>query len=75
MDNWIRRRLRGLLWKQWKNRGTRVRELHKRGISKERALKMGYSRKGAWRMSQVKWVMIALPNKHFKSLGLVVPWI
>lgn len=75
IDNWIRRRLRSLLWKQWKNRRTRVRELHKRGISKERALKTGCSRKGAWRMSQVKWVMIALPNRHFTSLGLVIPWV
>lgn len=75
MDNWIRRRLRSLLWKQWRNRRTRVRELHRRGISKERALRTGCSRKGAWRMSQVKWVMIALPNRHFTSLGLVIPWI
>lgn len=73
--NWIRRRLRSLLWKQWKNRRTRVSELHKRGISKEQALRTGCSRKGAWRMSQVKWVMIALPNRHFTSLGLVIPWI
>ena len=75
MDKWIRRRLRSLIWKQWKNRRTRVRELQKRGIYKETALKTGCSRKGAWRMSQVKWVMIALPNKYFESLGLVIPWI
>lgn len=75
LENWIRRRLRSLVWKQWKNRRTRVRELHARGISKEAALKTGCARKGAWRMSQVKWVMIALPNKHFESLGLVIPWI
>ena len=75
IENWIRRRLRSLLWKQWKNRRTRVRELHKRGISKQQALTTGCARKGAWRMSQVKWVMIALPNQHFDSLGLVIPWI
>ena len=75
LENWIRRRLRSIVWKQWKNRRTRVRELLARGISKEAALKTGCARKGAWRMSQVKWVMIALPNKHFESLGLVIPWI
>ena len=75
IENWIRRRLRSLLCKQWKNRRTRVRELHKRGISKQQALTTGCARKGAWRMSQVKWVMIALPNQHFDSLGLVIPWI
>ena len=74
LENWIRRRLRSLVWKQWKNRRTRVRKLHARGISKEAALKTGCSRKGAWRMSQVKWVMIALPNQYFDSHGLVIPW-
>ena len=75
LDSWIRRRLRSLLWKQWKNRRTRVRELHRRGISKMTALKTGCSRKGAWRLSKVKWMQIAIPNKHFESLGLVIPWI
>ena len=74
IENWIPRRMRSLLWKQWKNRRTRVRELHQRGISKQRALTTRCARKGAWRMSQVKWVMIALPNDHFESLGLVIPW-
>ena len=74
IENWIRRRLRSLVWKQWRNRRTRVRELRKRGIYKEAALKTGCSRKGPWRMSQVKWVMIALPNKYFESNGLVIPW-
>ncbi len=38
------------------------------------ALTTGCARKGAWRMSQVKWVMIALRDDYFKSLGLVIPW-
>ena len=75
VDNWIRRRLRAYIWKQWKNRRTRVRELHKRGISKDKALLAGCARKGPWRMSGVKWVSIALPNKHLKSFGLAIPWI
>lgn len=75
LDNWIRRRLRALVWKHWKNRRTRVRELQKRGINIETARTTGCARKGAWRMSQVKWVMIALPNQHFHSQGLRIPWI
>jgi len=74
LDGWIRRRLRSYVWKQWKNRRTRVGNLLKLGISKETAVKTGCSRKGAWRMSQVKWVMIALPNHYFTSRGLVIPW-
>ena len=75
LDHWIRRRLRAQIWKQWKNRRTRVRELLKRGISRTYALTTGCARKGPWRMSKVKWVQIALPDAYFKSLGLSFPWI
>jgi RNA-directed DNA polymerase len=74
LPHWIRRRLRALVWKHWKNRKTRVRELLKRGISRNFALTTGCARKGPWRMSKVKWVNIALPDKHFESLGLLFPW-
>jgi len=74
LPHWIRRRLRALVWKHWKNRKTRVRELLKRGISPNFALTTGCARKGPWRMSKVKWVNIALPDKHFESLGLSFPW-
>jgi len=75
LAHWIRRRLRALVWKQWKNRRTRVRELLKRGISRNFALTTGCARKGPWRMSRVKWVHIALPDAYFTSFGLLFPWI
>ena len=75
IDSWIRRRLRMLLWKQWKNRRTRVKELLKRGITRKYALTTGCARKGYWRMSRCKHVDIALPNETFHSLGLEFPWI
>ena len=75
LAHWIRRRLRALIWKHWKNRRTRVRELLKRGISRDYALTTGCARKGPWRMSIVKWVHIALPDTHFTSYGLLFPWI
>ena len=73
--HWIRRRLRALIWKHWKNRKTRVRELLKRGLSRKYALTTGCDRKGPWRMSRVKWVHIALADAYFTSLGLLFPWI
>lgn len=75
LAHWVRRRLRALIWKHWKNRRTRVRELLKRGVSRIYALTTGCARKGPWRMSRVKWVNIALPDIYFESLGLVFPWI
>ncbi|MFC1886560.1 group II intron reverse transcriptase/maturase [Thermodesulfobacteriota bacterium] len=75
LPHWIRRRLRAVIWKHWKNRKTRVGELRKRGITRAFALTTGCARKGPWRMSKVKWVQIALPDAYFISLGLLFPWI
>ncbi len=76
LHGWIMRRLRSILWKQWKNPRTRVRELKKRGIYHKSAVSTGNARKGSWRMSRVKWVIIALPNVYFRrTLGLFLPGI
>lgn len=75
LDHWIRRRLRAMIWKNWKNRRTRVGKLLKRGVSRNFAVTTGCARKGPWRMSRVKWVQIALPDAYFTSLGLLFPWI
>ena len=72
---WIMRRLRAILWKQWKNPRTRVRELKKRGVSHCYAVTTGNSRKGPWRLSKVKWMVIAMPNAYFRSLGLFLPGV
>ncbi|MGH7829194.1 MAG: group II intron reverse transcriptase/maturase [Candidatus Binatia bacterium] len=87
LDVWIHRRLRALIWKQWKRARTRITELMARGISKAFAVPVGASRKGPWRfdqlttvreleprMSQVKWVVFAVPGRYFESLGLIIPW-
>ena len=74
INGWIMRRLRAILWKQWKNPRTRVRELMKRGVFNRQAVTTGNARKGPWRMSRVKWVIIALKNEYFqRTLGLFLP--
>jgi len=75
LAHWVRRRIRAVFWKQWKNRRTRVGELKKRGVTHEAALRAGCARKGPWRMSATKWVHFALPDAYLKSLGLRFPWI
>ena len=75
LAHWIRRRLRALVWKQWKNRRTRIRHLLGRGIERVAALTTGCARKGPWRMSRVYWVHLALPDSYFVELGLQFPWI
>ncbi|WP_232363812.1 group II intron reverse transcriptase/maturase [Desulfogranum japonicum] len=74
LHGWIMRRLRAILWKQWKNPRTRIRELRKRGVSHGQAVFVGNACKRAWRMSKTKWVIIALPNAYFRrTLGLFLP--
>jgi len=74
LNAWVIRRLRAYVWKQWKNRRTRVRELLKRGVSLYWAAQVGTTRKGPWRLSKNTTVAKALPDAYFiKKLGLVLP--
>jgi RNA-directed DNA polymerase len=74
LNAWVIRRLRAYLWKQWKNRRTRVRELINRGAPRYWAAQVGTTRKGPWRLSKNTTVAKALPEAYFiKKLGLVLP--
>jgi RNA-directed DNA polymerase len=71
LDGWIRRRLRGVLWRQWKRRYTRVKRMMKCGISKERAWKSASNGRGPWWNSGASHMNEAFPKKFFDRLGLV----
>jgi RNA-directed DNA polymerase len=70
LDRWLRRRLRSVVWKQWKYGRVRFAELSKRGLSKDLAAKTAGSAHGPWRLSNSPALNIALPNAYFVSLGL-----
>ncbi|WP_283666581.1 group II intron maturase-specific domain-containing protein, partial [Escherichia coli] len=70
LNGWIRRRLRSVLWKQWKTGRNRFRELHSRGVSKDLAAKTVGSCHKQWRISRSPALNRALPNKLFTRLGL-----
>jgi len=71
INNWILRRLRAYMWKQWKLPRTRIRELKCRGIRHHWAVMIGNTRKGAWRLSKHGQIIHALPDKYFTAqLGL-----
>jgi RNA-directed DNA polymerase len=71
LDGWIRRRLRSLLWVQWKTRRRRLAELLRRSVAKSTAFAAIVSSKGPWRMSASEALHRALHNKTFKHEGLV----
>jgi group II intron reverse transcriptase/maturase len=73
LKTWIIRRLRCLVWKQWKNPRTKVQNLEKLGIDHAHAMTCGNTRKKHWRMSKVKWVAIAMPERYFIEKGLYLP--
>jgi len=70
LDSWIRRRLRSLVWKQWKVFANRKKELIKRGVLEELAAHTAYSAKGPWRISGTKALQLVLNCKFFDSIGL-----
>ena len=73
INNWILRRLRAYMWKQWKLPRTKVRELKSRGVCHRWAVMVGNTRKGAWRLSKHGQVIHALPDTYFTAkLGLVL---
>jgi RNA-directed DNA polymerase len=70
LGKWLRRRLRSMVWKQWKRGTTRYRELRKRGIDAQDAAKTAGSSDGPWHLANTPAMNIALPNTYFASLGL-----
>ena len=71
LESWLRRRLRSVVWKQWKRGRTRFRELRKRGVSKDLAAQTAGSPEGPWRLANSPALAIALPNAYFAQLGLL----
>lgn len=70
LDAWIRRRLRRLIWIQWKRGRKRYAELVKRGVEHNLAAQTAGSPHGAWRLSNSPALNRAFPNKFFASLGM-----
>jgi len=70
LEQWLRRRLRSVLWKQWKRGRTRFDELRKRGVGPALAAKTAGSAYGPWHLANSPALAIAVPNAYFDSLGL-----
>jgi RNA-directed DNA polymerase len=71
LDGWVRRRLRCLLWKQWKGSGTRARKLRALGLDADRARVSASNGRGSWWNAGASHMNHALPAKYFTHKGLV----
>lgn len=70
LDEWIRRRLRMILWKEWKNPKTRVRKLISLRVNPNKAFEWGNSRKKYWRIACSPILHKTLGNSYWSSQGL-----
>jgi len=70
VDEWLRRRLRQLLWKRWKRPKARRRNLEALGVPPKTAREAAGSGKGYWRLAASPPVQQALSNAFWRSQGL-----
>ena len=71
LDEWLRRKLRCILWRQWKKPRTRARKLIQRGLDQARAYKSAYNGRGPWWNAGASHMNAAVPVKWFAQQGLV----
>jgi RNA-directed DNA polymerase len=71
LDGWVRRRLRCLLWRQWKRPATRARKLRALGLDDDRAFHSAGNGQGPWWNAGASHMNHALPAKYFTHKGLV----
>jgi len=71
LDGWIRRKLRCILWRQWKRVYTRARNLMKAGLTAEQAWRSACNQRGAWWNSGASHMNLAFPKVYFDRSGLV----
>ena len=70
LDEWIRRKLRCLLWRQWKRPGTRAR-LIARGLSEEQASVSASNGHGPWWNAGAPHMNRAIPTRFLRTHGLL----
>ena len=71
LDEWIRRRIRMCIWKQWRKIKTRHDNLVRFGIEEHKAWEFANTRKGYWRISNSPILNYTLTNEYLGSLGFI----
>jgi RNA-directed DNA polymerase len=70
-DGWVRRKLRCILWRQWKWPAPRARNLMQRGLSADKAWRSAFNGHGPWWNAGASHMHLALPKSWFDRRGLV----
>jgi RNA-directed DNA polymerase len=70
LDQWIRHRLRSIIWKQWKRGPARYAKLRQLGVGKDLAAQTAGSPHDPWRLASSPALQYALPIAYFDARGL-----
>ena len=70
LDQWTRRRLRSVIWKQWKRGKVRFAKLYALGVNKDLAAKTAGTAHGPWHIANSRALSYALPISYFDALGV-----
>ena len=68
-DEWLRRKIRAIFWKQWKKIKTRYKMIRKYNIPEWKVHELANCRKGIWRAALM--LNSVLTNKEIASLGFM----
>ena len=71
VDEWYRRRLRMVIWKQWKRIRTRLRNLIKLGTEKHKAWEYANTRKSYWRTANSPILNSSISNARLRQAGFI----
>jgi RNA-directed DNA polymerase len=71
IDEWIRRRLRLILWRQWKRNWTRRNKLISAGLTEQRAVESAFNGRGPWWNSGASHMNQAFTKRYFQKLELI----
>jgi RNA-directed DNA polymerase len=71
LDGWMRRRIRCILWRQWRRAYTRAKNLMKRGLPEKQAWTSATNGRGPWWNSGAAHMNLAFPKRYLDQLGLV----
>lgn len=71
LDKWLRRKLRCVLWRQWKRPRTRLHELRRRGLDEARARASAFNGRGPWWNAGASHMHAAVPTAALRQLGLL----
>lgn len=71
LDAWVRRRLRLIIWRQWKKPRTRFKRFVAMGMEYDHAMQCAYNGRGPWWNAGAQHMNFAFPIKYFAMLYLV----